>query len=182
MHVRLYRHLVLRTTTRMAAGKCLGFLQIGVYRLSKNSSSKLCTDARSPTHSTSRIHQHLQLCLLLHRPNLQPVLVLLQHVLVVVLIKRSQRIHLHSRTDNSRSTGKNSETGSQHTFQNCLLASLPPTRFKILAPPGCSSTKPAMPYTLPSMMMYSPLSTVLCDATSFAENCSDIFVFYVSKS
>lgn len=28
------------------------------------------------------------------------------------------------------------------TFQNCLLASLPPTRFKIFAPPGCSSTKP----------------------------------------
>lgn len=29
------------------------------------------------------------------------------------------------------------------TFQNCLLASLPPTRLRILAPPGCSSTKEA---------------------------------------
>jgi hypothetical protein len=25
------------------------------------------------------------------------------------------------------------------TFQNCLLASLPPTRFRILGPPGCWS-------------------------------------------
>lgn len=28
-------------------------------------------------------------------------------------------------------------------FQNCLVASLPATRFRILAPPGCSSRKSA---------------------------------------
>lgn len=30
------------------------------------------------------------------------------------------------------------------TFQNCLLASFPPTLFKIFAPPGCSSTNPCI--------------------------------------
>lgn len=60
------------------------------------------------------------------------------------------------------------------TFQNCLLASLPPTLFKILAPPGCSSTNVSILYTLPSMMMYSPFSTVLCSATCFVVRDSDI--------
>jgi hypothetical protein len=41
----------------------------------------------------------------------------------------------------------------EHTFQNCLLASLPPTLFKIFAPPGCSSTNVSILYTLPSIMM-----------------------------
>lgn len=32
-------------------------------------------------------------------------------------------------------------TPSLWYFQNCFVASLPATRFKIFAPPGCSSTK-----------------------------------------
>lgn len=59
-------------------------------------------------------------------------------------------------------------------FQNCLLASFPPTRFRIFAPPGCSSTKLSILYTLPSIIMYSPLSTVLCSATCLVVNWSDM--------
>lgn len=62
-----------------------------------------------------------------------------------------------------------------HTFQNCLLASFPATRFKILAPPGCSSTKPVTSYTVLSMMMYMPsLALALCLATSASVNVLDM--------
>jgi hypothetical protein len=62
------------------------------------------------------------------------------------------------------------------TFQNCLLASLPPTLFKILAPPGCSSTNPSILYTSLSMMMCKPLSTLPASLTSLAVNSFDILV------
>ncbi len=59
--------------------------------------------------------------------------------------------------------------------QRCASAlTLPPTLFKIFAPPGCSSTKLLISYTSLSTMMYSPLSTVLCSLTSFVENSFDI--------
>jgi hypothetical protein len=60
------------------------------------------------------------------------------------------------------------------TFQNCFVASLPPTLFRIFAPPGCSSTNPPISYTLLSTMMYRPLSTVLWSATSLVVNSFDI--------
>jgi hypothetical protein len=62
------------------------------------------------------------------------------------------------------------------TFQNCLLASLPPTLFKILAPPGCSSTNPSILYTSLSMMMCKPLSTLPASLTSLAVNSLDMLV------
>ena len=65
-----------------------------------------------------------------------------------------------------------------HTFQNCFDASLPPTLFNIFAPPGCSSTKPRISYTLLSTMMYRPLSTVLCSPTSFVVNSLDMADIY----
>jgi hypothetical protein len=65
---------------------------------------------------------------------------------------------------------------SRLTFQNCLLASLPPTLFKILAPPGCSSTNPSILYTSLSMMMCKPLSTLPASLTSLAVNSLDILV------
>ena len=40
-----------------------------------------------------------------------------------------------------------------HTFQNCLLASFPPTRLRTFDPPGCSSMNPVISYTLESTMM-----------------------------
>jgi hypothetical protein len=62
------------------------------------------------------------------------------------------------------------------TFQNCLLASLPPTRFKILAPPGCSSTNPSILYTSLSIIMCKPLSTLPASLTSLAVNSFDMLV------
>ena len=67
-----------------------------------------------------------------------------------------------------------SQREGRHTFQNCLLASFPPTLFRIFAPPGCSSTKSFSPYTEPSIIIYSPLSTVLCSATCFGVSDSDM--------
>lgn len=61
-----------------------------------------------------------------------------------------------------------------YTFQNCLDASLPATRFKIFAPPGCSSTNLVTSYTLLSTMMYRPLSAVLWAATSAGVNDCDM--------
>lgn len=55
------------------------------------------------------------------------------------------------KTDRHREREREEEIGV--TFQNCLLASLPPTLFKILAPPGCSSTKVSILYTSLSIMM-----------------------------
>jgi hypothetical protein len=60
------------------------------------------------------------------------------------------------------------------TFQNCLLASLPPTLFRILAPPGCSSTKPPISYTSLSMIMCRPFSRLPASFTSLTVNSFDM--------
>lgn len=60
------------------------------------------------------------------------------------------------------------------TFQNCLLASFPPTLFKIFAPPGCSSTKLPIAYTSLSMIMCRPFSTLPASFTSLAVNSFDM--------
>lgn len=77
----------------------------------------------------------LKLSFLLDGPNLQSLRVLFEHLLVVVLCSvRTVSANL----DTARLTWG----FSVGTFQNCFEASLPATRFKIFAPPGCSSTNP----------------------------------------
>jgi len=64
-------------------------------------------------------------------------------------------------------------------FQNCFVASFPATRFRILAPPGCSSTNPVTSYTFSSTMIYKPASGVLWLATSATEKDFDILTWVV---
>ena len=123
----------------------------------------------------------LQLGLFLDRPNLKLRPVLLQHTFIVILYvgpRVSISRHNHNRHDQPISSHLKSE---KRTFQNCLLASFPPTRFSILDPPGCSSTNVSSLYTSPSMIMYSPFSTVLCSATCFTVSDSDIVVVIVVR-
>ena len=55
----------------------------------------------------------------------------------------------------------------QYRISQCCRRNIPPTRFKIFDPPGCSSIQSPMAYTPLSMTMYSPVSAVLCSCTSF---------------
>lgn len=81
--------------------------------------------------NVQRAEPDLKLSLLLDGPNLQSLRVLFEHLLVVVLC------FAHIVSANLDTAGLT--TG---TFQNCFVASLPATRFKIIALPGCSSTNP----------------------------------------
>lgn len=96
-----------------------------------------------------------QLRLLIHPPNLQPLLILPQHALVMILHPASSApTFAHSPSTPlpllspsptlfvpSSKPPPKSNKKRRHTFQNCLLASFPPTLFRIFAPPGCSSMK-----------------------------------------
>lgn len=107
----------------------------------------------------------LQLCRLFHLANLQLRSILLEHTGIVIL-----------RTDVSWKSCADRLFPTQLTFQNCFDASLPPTLVRIFDPPGCSLMKSFIPYTEPSMMMYKPVSGVLCSATSLVVNCFDILL------